>query len=274
MIKADFHMHSHHSGDSKTPTREMIESAILCGLSKICFTEHNDPDYAYVIPEEEGLFDLDTENYRKEYLELKDQYSSRIQVGFGVELGVQPQLYPMLSDYVHSYPFDFVIASSHVCMKKDPYWPSYYDGISIKEGLLDYFEEILTNVSSFKDYDVYGHLDYIVRYIPDDRKKEYTYRFKDFGDVIEEILKKIIDSGKGIELNTGGLYKTLRNTNPCPEIIRLYKELGGEIITIGADAHKPEDLSFGFDTAERILREAGFSHYCTFSERKPSFHDL
>ena len=274
MIRADYHMHSHHSGDSKTPTREMIESAIRMGLQKICFTEHNDPDYTYVIPEETGMFDLDTGKYRKEYLALHKEFASRIQVGFGVELGVQPGIYPKLSEYAHSYPFDFIIASSHVCKKKDPYWPQYYEGISIKEGIRDYFEEILANVSSFTDYDIYGHLDYIVRYLPEDRKNEYTYNFRDFDDVIEAVLKTIIAKGKGIELNTSGLLKSIHNTNPCPEIIRLYKEFGGEIITVGADAHKASDIAYGFDQAERILREAGFRHYCTFTERKCEFHDL
>jgi histidinol-phosphatase (PHP family) len=274
MIFADYHMHSHHSGDSKVPTKEMIEASIACGLKKICFTEHNDPDYTYVIPTEAGMFDLDTEKYLNEYKLLKEEYASKIQVGFGVELGVQPGLYPRLSEYVHSYPFDFVIASSHVCKKKDPYWPSYYEDISIKEGIRDYFEEILENVSSFNDYDIYGHLDYIVRYIPEDRKGEYTYRFKDFGDVFEAILKTIIENGKGIELNTAGLHKAIHNTNPCPEIIRFYKELGGELITVGADAHAPEDIRYGFDTAEKILRESGFNHYCSFTGRKPEFHDL
>ena len=274
MIIADYHMHSHHSGDSKAPTEEMIKSAISRGLQKICFTEHNDPEYPYVIPEETGMFDLDITKYQDEYLNLSRKYSSDIQIGFGVELGVQPGIYPMLSEYVHSHPFDFVIASSHVCQKKDPYWPSYYDGISIRRGIFDYFEEIYENVSSFKDYDIYGHLDYIVRYIPEDRKGEYRYSFEDYIDVIEAILRQIIEDGKGIELNTAGLHKANRQTNPCPEIIKFYKDLGGEIITVGADAHAPEDIMYGFDEAEKILKAAGFNHYCTFRERKAEFHDL
>ena len=274
MIKADYHMHSHHSGDSEAPTAEMIRTAIEHGLDKICFTEHNDPDYPYVKPFEEGMFDLDTDAYLKEYTLLKPEFEDRIRVNFGVELGVQPGINEKLSDYVSRYPFDFVIASSHVCRRKDPYYPSYYDGITIKQGLRDYFEEILTNVTNYKDYDVYGHLDYIVRYIPKDRAGEYTYRFDDFKDVFEAILKQIITDGKGIELNTAGLYKDLGNTNPCPELIHFYKELGGEIITVGADAHIPANISFAFDRAAQILREAGFKYYCTFDKRKVEFTDL
>ena len=274
MITADYHMHSHHSGDSHTPTEEMVKTAISKGLTRICFTEHNDPDYIYVKPHETGMFDLNTEAYYKNITELKKQYAGQIQIHFGVELGIQPDICEKLEKYASSYPFEFIIASSHVCQKKDPYYPSYYDGISIKQGLRDYFEEILENVSRYKNYDIYGHLDYIVRYIPEERKNEYVYSFSDFKDVFEAILKTIIHDGKGIELNTSGLGKSIHNTNPCPEIIRFYKELGGEIITVGADAHFPENIALEFKTAEKILLQSGFSYYCTFEDRKVSFHNL
>jgi len=274
MITADYHMHSFFSGDCDIPTEEMIQSCIRNGLTEICFTEHHDPDYPYVIPGEEGMFLLNTEAYRKEYLRLLPLYEKSLKIRFGIELGVQPGLYEMLDGFINEWPFDFVIASSHVCQKKDPYYPYYYDGITIKQGIRDYFEEILKNVSHFKNYNVYGHLDYIVRYIPKDRKDEYTYRFEDFKDVIEAILKTIIADGKGIELNTGGLHKDYGNYNPCPEIIQFYKELGGEIITVGADAHMPEHVGYAFEQAENLLKEAGFKHYCSFKNREIIMHNL
>ncbi len=277
MIQADYHMHSSFSGDSKSPMEEMILSSIKNGLTEICFTEHHDPKFPYIIPSENGLFDLDFDSYREKCFSLQEKYADRLRIRFGLELGIQPHILDDCNQIPGAYPFDFVIASSHVCKHKDPYYPSYYDGISIKEGIRDYFEEILQNVSdnaTFSEYNVYGHLDYVVRYIPSERSSEYTYRFNDFSDLFEAILKQIILNGKGIELNTSGLAKSIQNTNPCPEIIRLYKELGGEIITVGADAHIPENVAYGFDTAERILLEAGFKHYCTFEKRKPVFHDL
>ena len=274
MIATDYHMHSFFSGDCDVPTEEMLQSCIQNKLTEICFTEHNDPEYPCVIPGEEDMFLLNTEAYHKEYLRLREKYANALKFRFGVELGVQPGLYEMLDQYLNSWPFDFVIASSHACQRKDPYYPYYYDGITIKQGILYYFEEILENVSQFKNYDVYGHLDYLVRYIPKERKSEYTYRFEDFRDVIEAILKTIIADGKGIELNTGGFHKEYGNFNPCPEIIKFYKELGGEIITVGADAHKPEDVGCAFDKAELLLKEAGFKYYHTFKNREIIVHDL
>ena len=274
MIQHDYHMHSFYSGDCKAPMEEMILASIKAGLKQICFTEHNDYDYCYIKPEETGMFELDTPAYREGYLKLKDKYKDQIKVCFGIELGLQPHTLQESQELVLHYPFDFIIASSHVCKKKDPYYPYYYDGISIKEGIRDYFEEILTNVSGYTDYDVYGHMDYIVRYIPLERASEYTYRFDDFKDIFEVIFKKIIDTGKGIEINTSGLQQRIAETNPCPEAVRFYKELGGEIITVGADAHKPERVGANFDYAEQVLRDAGFNHYCTFEGRNVRFHNL
>lgn len=274
MIHSDFHMHSSFSGDCKAPMEEMIKASVSAGLRHICFTEHNDYDYCYLIPEETGMFELNTEEYRNGYLKLQNEYRDRIKIGFGIELGIQPHTLEESGRLAAAYPFDFIIASSHVCKKKDPYYPSYYDGISVKEGIRDYFEEILTNVSGYSDYDVYGHMDYIVRYIPKERESEYTYRFKDFQDIFEAIYKIIISNGKGIEINTSGLKQRISQTNPCPEAVRFYKELGGEIITVGADAHTPDRVGAGFDVAGRILLESGFRHYCTFEGRKVSFHDL
>ena len=98
MINADFHMHSCHSGDSKAPAEDMIKEAVNRGLKQICFTEHNDPDYVYVKPEETGMFDLNTEDYYKDILSLQNRYQGQIDIGFGVELGIQPGIYDKLSE--------------------------------------------------------------------------------------------------------------------------------------------------------------------------------
>ena len=101
----------------------------------------------------------------------------------------------------------------------------------------NYFESILENISAYDGFDVYGHIDYVVRYGPN-KNREYSYgRYK---DILDEILKKLISMGKGIELNTGGYHYGLGEPNPCTAVIRRYRELGGEIITIGADAHTPD----------------------------------
>ena len=133
---------------------------------------------------------------------------------------------------------------------------------------MEYFESILENMEAFTDFDVYGHIDYIVRYNPN-RKDNYS--FSAYQDILDEILKKIIFLGKGIELNTGGFKYGLGHPNPHEDILKRYRELGGEIITTGSDAHVTDYLGYEFAKAYEILKKVGFSYYTIFKGRKPEF---
>ncbi len=268
MIRADFHTHSDFSGDSHASMQSMIEAAVTLGLHNLCFTEHNDPDFIYVKPEEIGMFDLNTEKYLQKCIAFGKQYASKLNVLHGVELGVQEHLSEMLTSYIQDNTFDFVIASSHLCDGMDPYDAAFFNGRSIKDAFYSYFASIDRNISVFSDFDVYGHLDYVVRYAPD---KNRSFSIKDYHDIFESIFKKLIQSGKGIEVNSGGYRAGLGVPNPAPEILRLYKECGGEIITIGSDAHKPEDIAKNFADIETILTAIGFRYYTVFKNRKPDF---
>ena len=112
-IKADYHLHSSFSGDSDTPMEDMVLQGISQGLSTMCFTEHLDMDYPYQNAEE-GLFELNTDSYLYELIRLKEKYTGKIRILFGVELGVQPHLRRELAVYAKSYDFDFKIGRAHV----------------------------------------------------------------------------------------------------------------------------------------------------------------
>ncbi len=271
MIRSDSHMHSNFSGDSKAALGHMIHGAVAKGLNNICFTDHNDPSFPYPCKEEEGMFDLDTNHYMESLAQTADLYKDKITIRRGVEIGIQTHIYEDLSRYISQYPFDFVIGSSHLCQGTDPYYPAFWEGRTTKDCFASYFEEIRQNVHHFTDFDVYGHLDYVVRYAPNKNK---DFRFKDYEDFFEDILKTLIQKGKGIEINSAGFRQGLNYPNPCPEIINLYKILGGEIITIGSDAHKPEDIASNFTRIEEILLSCGFRYYTIFKNRKPEFIKL
>jgi histidinol-phosphatase (PHP family) len=153
----------------------------------------------------------------------------------------------------------------------DPYYPQYYEGRSEDAAYREYFESILENLHTDADFDVYGHLDYVVRYGP---HKNRFYSYKKHSDVIDEILRTLIDRGKGIELNTAGFKYGLGHPNPTEEILARYRELGGEILTIGSDAHAPEHVAYAFEQVPEILKKSGFRYYTVFSARKPSFLSL
>lgn len=270
-ITADYHLHTSHSGDSGAPMESMIQRGIALGLTHMCFTEHNDMDYPPSEEEPENIFLLDTDDYQKDFFYYKEKYTGRIDLRFGVELGLQPQLAAHHSAYVQEYPFDFVIGSSHLCHGKDPYYPAFYAGRSEEEAYREYFASIIENISCYSDFDVYGHLDYVVRYGPN---RDRNYSYKKYRDLFDELLKLLIAKGRGIEINTGGVRKGLRELHPCTAVIKRYRELGGEIITVGSDAHEPDRIAASFDRAQAVLEDCGFRYYTVFEERKPHFQKL
>lgn len=158
-ILADYHLHSSFSGDSDIPMERMIERGIAIGMETMCFTEHMDMDYPYGKEEESGLFDLDTAAYVRGIARCKEEYEGRIHLRFGIELGIQPHLAKELEAYIRKYNFEFVIASSHVCNGKDPYYADFYKGRTQERAYLEYFQSILDNLKVFHDFDVYGHLE-------------------------------------------------------------------------------------------------------------------
>ncbi len=170
---------------------EEIKHAIDIGLKMICFTEHNDfganPD---------GSFVVDTKAYHEGFLEMHDKYSDRIELLYGIEAGLQPfkDIGDYFSVYLSDNHFDFVLGSSHLVNRKDPYFPEFYDDYEDDDSAYRaYFEEELQNASLYDLYDSYGHLDYILRY-GKTRNKYFTY--EKFSDVLDPLLSAIISHGK------------------------------------------------------------------------------
>ena len=270
-ILSDIHLHSSFSGDSETPMEAMIQAGIQKGLHHMCFTEHLDLDYPYH-PEDFVDFSLDEDSYRQTFLTLRDKYQHQIELLFGIELGLQPHLKDAHSQLLKKHPFDFVIGSSHTARGEDPYYTaSFFQNRGEREAYTLYFTSILENLDAFSDIDTYGHIDYVVRYGPN-RNKNYTYEM--YGEVLDQILKTLIQKGIGMEVNSGGLKYSLGQPNPCEEIIRRYHQLGGKIITIGSDAHSPEYLAYEFPKISEILKSCGFTHYTIFRQRTPVFLPL
>lgn len=270
-INADYHLHTSFSGDSTAPMEDMILKGISIGLTSMCFTEHMDMDYVYVKPEEEGMFELNTDSYLYDFIKYKEKYADKIRLFFGVELGVQPHLRKELAVYSKSYDFDFIIASSHLCNRKDPYYPYFYEGRTDEEAYREYFLSILDNLKAFSNFDIYGHLDYVVRY---GKTKDADYSYDKYKDILDKILETLIEKEKGLEVNTGAIGYNLRDLNPCTDVLKRYKQLGGEIITVGSDAHEPRAIARGFDRAAEVLSACGFKYYATFEKRMPEYHRL
>ena len=265
----DCHMHSLFSADSGTPIEAMIEKAFALGLSGICFTEHLDPDYP---PTPDNLsFSLDLPAYRSKLFALRKAWMGKIDLRFGIELGLQPHLGTYFTQLLSENDFDFVIGSSHIVHGQDPYYPDFFAGRAQTDCYREYFDSILENLAAFDACDTYGHLDYVVRYGPT-RNQGFLYR--DYCDVIEQILRTLISKNIALELNTGGYHYGLGEPNPCTDILKRYRELGGELITIGADAHTPDKIAFAFDRAAQVLCSCGFRYYTVSRHRRPEFFPI
>lgn len=263
---SDYHLHTSFSSDSDNPPENVINKAIKLGLKSICFTDHNDFDY----PPENGeiLFILDFNNYIDNIARLKEKYSNIIDINIGVEQGLMPSVAKKVNEYDKSSVLDFIIGSSHLIYGEDPYYEEFWQNISAKDGITRYYQGIIDSIKVCNNFDVYGHLDYIIRYAPG---KDTAYNWMDYYDYIDTILRMLIENGKGIEINTAGLKYGLKNPNPCPDIIKRYHELGGEIITTGSDAHDTDHVGYRFDIIEDILTGCGFKYYTVFKKRKPEF---
>lgn len=267
-IKADCHLHSSHSGDSDAPMDEMILEGIRRGLTHMCFTEHNDFDFPVSDEAPQGLFELNADAYLYDLIRLREKYEGQIRLLFGAELGLQPHLTRRNAIFAKSHDYDFIIGSCHVCGGRDPYYPAFYEGRSQEEAYREYFQEVYDNIKKFDNFDVCGHLDYVVRYGP---QKDQGYCYSSYSDLFDRILDLLLEKGKGLEINTGGIEDGLADVHPITGIVRRYRQKGGEIITIGSDAHDPAHIAADFHRAEEVLRECGFRYYTVFEKRQPKF---
>lgn len=227
----DYHIHSTHSSDAKMTIEEACIKAIELGINEIAFTDHIDIDW----PGSNSIFDISRlDIYMDEIEQNRRKFKGQIDIKSGIEIGLQPHVLAEKSRIVNSYPFDFVIASIHVIQRIDLYKSDYYDKKSKLEAYSDYYNEILKLINDFDDFDVLGHLDYIKRYLI------HPYEQEDHliaMEIIDEILKTLIRKGKGIEVNTSGYKHISKRTMPHFDVVKMYQELGGEILTLGSDAH-------------------------------------
>lgn len=262
----DYHVHSNFSADCNIEMETMIQNGIQIGLKEICFTDHHDQDYH----DNSITFDLDFEKYCKTIDHLTEKYKNRITIKKGIELGIQPHI---ISDYeklLKDYAFDFIISSIHTCDQKDIYRGDFFLGKTPEESYRKYYEELYYCAKNFNNFNVLGHLDLLKRH-PEHIPPQNNM---DFFDIIEDLFKSIIYRGKGIEINSSGFRSPANEPFPSIEVLKLYKSLGGEIITTGSDSHSPEHLGFKFPEITQSLQKIGFKYITTFKKQKPVFINM
>ena len=260
-------MHTYFSGDSEAKPEDMVLAAIDKGLEAICFTDHEDIDYFC----DDIEFVFDPETYFKELGALKEKYKEKLDIRIGVEFGLQPHLAKQAKAFTTANPYDFVIGSMHVVGGKDPYYPEFFEGISDEEAYRMALRETIADIRAVGDFDVLGHLDYVVRYGPS-KNRDYSYHA--YADILDEILKALISKGKAIECNTAGFKAGLGHPHPTEDVLRRFRVLGGELLTLGSDAHQTEHLGYEFRKTGELLKSLGFRYYTIYRNRRPEFLPL
>lgn len=260
MLTADYHVHSI-SPDAQVPMEEMCEAAWQRGMTEIAFTDHYE-FYAHGIHRQ-----FFHEEYLKRYWDClercREQFAGRLVIRSGMEFG-QLHLCPQEAfSIIRRYPFDYLIGSVHklenVDLDRMEYTAANVDQIA--EG---YYRHLM-ELSAQGEYDCIGHLDLVKRYAA---RSGFSLDYGRYEEYIDEILKNVIARGKGIEINTSGIRQGIGETLPGLRTLKRYRELGGEILTVGSDAHRPADLAADLDTAAALMREAGFTEASSFERRR------
>ncbi len=259
----DYHVHTRVSYDGHNTPGEMVAAAVAAGLQEICFTDHL--DYQLSAPREKTAFT--PEQYRQAY---RDITSGDLTIRFGAEVGLATWNKEELAEDLRQYPYDFVLGSVHFVDDIDPYMPPYWVDKEPLQAERAYFEEMLRCVKLHDNFDVLGHLTYIskCRAHPCPR----VIPLAQYRDLIAEIMKALVAKGRGMEINTSGVDRC-GDFLPGLEYLKLFKDLGGEIITVGSDAHDIKRVGQYTDRACAMAKEV-FGHVCTFEKRKPVFHKL
>ena len=259
----DYHMHSRVSFDGHDTGRAMAEAALTAGLKEICFTDHLDYDPLGQM----GKLDFDTDAYNAEYNALE---IPGLKIRRGAEFGMDIHNVSQFQKDLQRRPFDFVLGSIHFVDDLDVYFEPYWNGKTVFQAERRYLEATLESVQLHNDFDVLAHLTYIgkTKCHPAPRPLPYA----EHREIVDEILHVLVQKGKGMEMNTSGMDRC-GGYLPTADIIRRFRELGGEIVTVGSDAHTCSRVGqYTFQVCD-ILKDI-FGYVCTFEDRKPVFHKL
>ncbi len=229
------------------------------GLDEIGFTEHKDFD-----PEDPVVNHFDYARYSDEIDRARQEFSERLIIRKGIEIDYQKWFEEDIAEYLQSHKFDYVLGSVHYAGRQMLMTPEYLKGRDRISAYNLYFEAVRDSVASGL-FDILGHLEYANRRgVP----ALGPYFTKPFREILTEIFQVMIEKGIALEINTAGLRQGVGLTYPCKDTVALYAECGGKLISIGSDAHRPEDLGHSYATAGECAMKCGLRDLVTWDQRE------
>ncbi len=272
----DCHTHSFNSPDADNSPEEMVSRAAELDLTAYALTDHCEINRWFSIehygaaPNDYDTYDfgVDFERSMKDNVRLKAEYEGRLNLICGIELGQAAFDFGLAEAVASDKRLDFVIGSVHQICGKDDFAFISYEHEDIVQLLTAYYEDML-RLCKWNKFDILAHLTYPLRYI--EGGKGIAVNMSPYEEIIRECFKTLIGNGKGIEINTSGLRQAYGKTFPDLYYVKMFREMGGELLSLGSDAHCTGDLGKGIAEGAEIALAAGFTHLCYFKERKPNF---
>lgn len=264
----DYHVHTNISRDSQAPYYDMVMAEYNAGVRNLCVTDHCDtvdwrtmdyfPACRTVARQELEAYEANTGRFPRD-----------LNLRMGIELA-EVQFYPALLDELTAPPWlDFILGSYHITRQYGDFHDLDYRDPAYRARLWDIYLADLQTIAELNFFDVMAHIGYFRRYAFQQGVDDGLTLAR-HGDRVERLLKTLIQNGRGIEINCSGLRDGC-GPFPSEEILRFYKALGGEIITIGSDAHRPQDAAKMVAEGQALLRECGFRYITVFTKHKPEF---
>lgn len=269
MYLADYHIHSTCSPDGRLSMADMARAAIERGLDEICFTDHVDTIYW---KDRSPRWDFDWAQAQAQFQQAQALYGDRLNMKLGAELGEAAMSFERAEHLLSGAPgLDFVIGSVHMAGEAFDHLDLYFipqGDEAYYHAVIDSYLTDMLSLARWGQFHVLGHLTLPLRYINENYHAGMT--FASHKEQVAEIFRTLIGKGIGIECNTN------RGNDPLPDrdMLKLYRELGGEIITLGSDAHSADYVGCAIKERQELLRECGFRYFTTFTKGQPEFRCL
>lgn len=260
----DTHTHTCHSHDSALSPEALLQAASEKGCELIAVTNHCDRDIVGV-RSCAHIAQLDVDRTFRELSALQARAGNRTRVAVGLECGWAKFCEADYTEILSRYPWDFVINSIHMTDGEDLYMPSYFAHRDKIQAYTLYLQSVRASLDAPYPYETIGHVGYVMRKAP---YPDNAMRYADHADLLDDILRTLVEKGKALELNSNAK-GTQQSLLPSREILVRYRELGGELLTFGSDAHTADRIGDKYDIAAAMAREAGFRYFFGFLQHRP-----
>lgn len=251
----DYHIHSRNSFDANFSVEEMARAALNAGITQMCITDHVDFD------------DMDSTpcNMIAQRREIDSVYIDKIVIRRGAEVGMKDDLTAKAAwQHIMNCDLDFIIGSVHMVDAENVYYPEYHKTRSREAAYRAYLQTIAKGIRTCRYFSVLGHYDFVCKYAPYEKR---GMGYSDFADEFDDIFTFLIQNGKGMEINTAAWHD---DPSWGLDVLTRYRVLGGEFVTLGSDAHKPDRVGKRLYEAARMAKEAGIKYVASYKNLKPN----